>query len=128
MTGSFAATLRKHWNVEFDDAGNIGRRYRRQDEIGTPFGITVDFETLGEKDANLRARKGGLDATRERPLQPAHRPRLQNAEQLPVELAVRRRVHDEGQPRRDHLGWRQDADADRRRQSLCRATHPAGTP
>src|SRR5674476_439143 len=40
-----AADLRKSWNVEFDDAGAIGRRYRRQDEIGTPFCITVDFET-----------------------------------------------------------------------------------
>ena len=38
--------LRKHWNVEFDDAGAIGRRYRRQDEIGTPFCVTVDFDTL----------------------------------------------------------------------------------
>jgi glycyl-tRNA synthetase len=35
-------------NVEFDDNGNIGKRYRRQDEIGTPFCITVDFDTLGE--------------------------------------------------------------------------------
>ena len=41
-----AAQLRKNWNVEFDDAGNIGRRYRRQDEIGTPFCVTVDFESL----------------------------------------------------------------------------------
>jgi glycyl-tRNA synthetase len=36
-------------NMEFDDNGNIGKRYRRQDEIGTPFCITVDFDTLGEK-------------------------------------------------------------------------------
>ena len=42
-----AASLRKSWNVEFDDAGQIGRRYRRQDEIGTPFCLTVDFETAG---------------------------------------------------------------------------------
>ena len=42
---ALAATLRQRWNVEFDDAGAIGRRYRRQDEIGTPFCITVDFET-----------------------------------------------------------------------------------
>ncbi|NDB18862.1 MAG: glycine--tRNA ligase, partial [Actinobacteria bacterium] len=40
-----AAALRKHWVVDFDDAGAIGRRYRRQDEIGTPFCITVDFDT-----------------------------------------------------------------------------------
>ena len=41
-----ANALRKHWNIEFDDAGAIGRRYRRQDEIGTPFCVTVDFDTL----------------------------------------------------------------------------------
>ena len=45
--------LRPHMNVFYDESGAIGRRYRRQDEIGTPFGITVDFETLGEKDATL---------------------------------------------------------------------------
>ena len=39
--------------VFYDDSGAIGRRYRRQDEIGTPFGVTVDFETLGEKDPTL---------------------------------------------------------------------------
>ncbi|HME88679.1 MAG TPA: glycine--tRNA ligase [Chthoniobacterales bacterium] len=46
--------LRPHMFVFYDESGAIGRRYRRQDEIGTPFGITVDFETLGEKDAKLR--------------------------------------------------------------------------
>jgi glycyl-tRNA synthetase len=46
--------LRPHMNVFYDESGAIGRRYRRQDEIGTPFAITVDFETLGEKDAALR--------------------------------------------------------------------------
>jgi glycyl-tRNA synthetase len=46
--------LRPHMNVFYDESGAIGRRYRRQDEIGTPFGVTVDFETLGEKDAALR--------------------------------------------------------------------------
>ncbi|MCF8531150.1 MAG: glycine--tRNA ligase, partial [Candidatus Nanopelagicales bacterium] len=40
-----AAEMRKRWNIEFDDAGAIGRRYRRQDEIGTPYCITVDFDT-----------------------------------------------------------------------------------
>jgi glycyl-tRNA synthetase len=45
--------LRPHLNVFYDEGGAIGRRYRRQDEIGTPFGITVDFETLGEKEAAL---------------------------------------------------------------------------
>jgi glycyl-tRNA synthetase (class II) len=46
--------LRPHMYVFYDESGAIGRRYRRQDEIGTPFGVTVDFETLGEKDASLR--------------------------------------------------------------------------
>ncbi len=41
--------LRPHMNVAYDEGGAIGRRYRRQDEAGTPFGITIDFETLGEK-------------------------------------------------------------------------------
>ena len=48
------ALLRPHMNVFYDESGAIGRRYRRQDEIGTPFGVTVDFETLGEKDEALR--------------------------------------------------------------------------
>jgi glycyl-tRNA synthetase len=47
------AALRSHMNVFYDETGAIGRRYRRQDEAGTPFGITIDFETLGEKDAAL---------------------------------------------------------------------------
>ncbi len=51
-----AADLRQHWNVEFDDAGAIGRRYRRQDEIGTPFCITVDFETLDDNAVTVRER------------------------------------------------------------------------
>jgi glycyl-tRNA synthetase len=49
-----ANLLRPHINIFYDESGAIGRRYRRQDEIGTPFGVTVDFETLGEKDAALR--------------------------------------------------------------------------
>ncbi|HEY3664251.1 MAG TPA: glycine--tRNA ligase [Chthoniobacterales bacterium] len=47
------ALLRPHMNVFYDETGAIGRRYRRQDEAGTPFGITIDFETLGERDAAL---------------------------------------------------------------------------
>ncbi|WP_380167721.1 glycine--tRNA ligase [Jannaschia sp. R86511] len=63
-----AAQLRKSWNVEFDDAGAIGRRYRRQDEIGTPFCITVDFDTLEDQAVTIRERdtmtqeRVGLDA------------------------------------------------------------------
>jgi glycyl-tRNA synthetase len=51
-----AASLRKHWNVEFDDAGAIGRRYRRQDEIGTPFCVTVDFDSLDDNAVTVRER------------------------------------------------------------------------
>ncbi|WP_026926041.1 glycine--tRNA ligase [Granulicoccus phenolivorans] len=51
-----AATLRGHWNVDFDDAQAIGRRYRRQDEIGTPYCITVDFDTLEDQAVTVRDR------------------------------------------------------------------------
>ncbi|WP_353828744.1 glycine--tRNA ligase [Agromyces sp. SYSU T0242] len=51
-----AANLRKHWNVDFDDAGAIGRRYRRQDEIGTPFCVTVDFDSLDDDAVTIRDR------------------------------------------------------------------------
>src|SRR5690606_7966449 len=51
-----AAELRKNWNVDFDDAQAIGRRYRRQDEIGTPYCITVDFDTLEDQAVTVRER------------------------------------------------------------------------
>ena len=51
-----ATALRRHWNVDFDDAGAIGRRYRRQDEIGTPYCLTVDFDTLTDQAVTIRAR------------------------------------------------------------------------
>jgi glycyl-tRNA synthetase len=63
-----AAELRRSWNVEFDDAGAIGRRYRRQDEIGTPYCVTVDFDTLEDQAVTVRDRdtmeqeRIGLDA------------------------------------------------------------------
>ena len=44
------------WNVDFDDSGAIGRRYRRQDEIGTPYCVTVDFETLDDQAVTIRER------------------------------------------------------------------------
>lgn len=46
--------LRPHLNVFYDEAGAIGRRYRRQDEAGTPFGVTIDFDTLGEQGPELK--------------------------------------------------------------------------
>jgi glycyl-tRNA synthetase len=63
-----AAELRKYWNVDFDDAGAIGRRYRRQDEIGTPYCVTVDFDSLDDHAVTIRERDAmtqervGLDA------------------------------------------------------------------
>ena len=51
-----AAQLRGSWNVDFDDAGAIGRRYRRQDEIGTPFAVTVDFDSLEDRAVTVRER------------------------------------------------------------------------
>jgi len=56
--------IKKEYRSEFDDNGNVGKRYRRQDEIGTPFCITIDFETLEGKDGpkdtiTLRDRDSG---------------------------------------------------------------------
>ena len=54
--------------MEFDDAGAIGRRYRRQDEVGTPYCVTVDFDTLDDQAVTVRDRdtmaqeRIGLDA------------------------------------------------------------------
>jgi glycyl-tRNA synthetase len=49
-------TLRENFMCEFDDSGNIGKRYRRQDEIGTPYCITVDFDSLEKGDVTVRDR------------------------------------------------------------------------
>ena len=51
-----AARLRRLWNVEYDDAGAVGRRYRRQDEIGTPFCVTYDFDSPGDGAVTVRER------------------------------------------------------------------------
>jgi Glycyl-tRNA synthetase (class II) len=48
--------LREEFMCEFDDSGNIGKRYRRQDEIGTPYCVTVDFDSLAGDDATVRDR------------------------------------------------------------------------
>jgi glycyl-tRNA synthetase len=47
-------SLQPWMNVSYDDGGAVGRRYRRQDEVGTPYCITVDFETLGEGGDELK--------------------------------------------------------------------------
>lgn len=51
-----ADQLRQLWNVDFDDSGAIGRRYRRQDEIGTPYCVTVDFDSLEDDAVTVRDR------------------------------------------------------------------------
>ena len=48
--------LRRHFPVDYDQAGSIGKRYRRQDEVGTPFGITVDHQTMQDGTVTLRDR------------------------------------------------------------------------
>lgn len=50
------ATLKKYFSVTYDEAGSIGKRYRRQDEIGTPYCITIDFETLDNNTVTVRDR------------------------------------------------------------------------
>jgi glycyl-tRNA synthetase len=48
--------LRRHWSVSYDETQSIGRRYRRQDEIGTPYCITADFDSLEDKQVTIRDR------------------------------------------------------------------------
>ncbi len=48
--------VKPHWMCDYDDAGSIGRRYRRQDEVGTPFCVTVDFDTLEDRQVTVRDR------------------------------------------------------------------------
>ena len=56
VTGEVAALLRPHWSIEVDLTQSIGRRYRRQDEIGTPLAVTVDFDTLEDRAVTVRDR------------------------------------------------------------------------
>ena len=51
-----ADELRGIWNVDYDDAGAVGRRYRRQDEIGTPLCITYDFDSIEDHAVTIRER------------------------------------------------------------------------
>ena len=76
---AIAADLRRTWNVEFDDAGAIGRRYRRQDEIGTPFCVTIDFDSLEDDAVTVRERD-----TMEQQRLPIAGLRTWLAERLPV--------------------------------------------
>ena len=56
LAKELAAKLRRNWAVDYDDAGAIGRRYRRHDEIGTPFCVTVDFDSLEDNAVTVRDR------------------------------------------------------------------------
>ncbi len=49
-------SFQSHFSVDYDDAGSIGKRYRRQDEIGTPFSITYDFESVDDGCVTVRDR------------------------------------------------------------------------
>ncbi|MDU6640779.1 MAG: His/Gly/Thr/Pro-type tRNA ligase C-terminal domain-containing protein, partial [Alloscardovia omnicolens] len=44
------------WNIDYDESGAIGRRYRREDEIGTPLCVTVDFDTIDDNAVTIRER------------------------------------------------------------------------
>ncbi len=56
MAKEIAAALRQHWMIDYDDARGIGRRYRRQDEIGTPWCVTIDFDSLTDRAVTVRDR------------------------------------------------------------------------
>lgn len=56
LARGIAADLRQIWNVDYDDAGAVGRRYRRQDEIGTPYCVTVDFDSVDDHAVTVRER------------------------------------------------------------------------
>ena len=56
MTREVWDRLRPHWTTQYDDTQSIGRRYRRQDELGTPFCVTVDFESLEDHAVTIRGR------------------------------------------------------------------------
>ena len=62
------AKLKKHFSVTYDDAGSIGKRYRRQDEIGTPYCLTIDFTTLEDGTVTVRDRDS-MEQTRMTPEQ-----------------------------------------------------------
>jgi glycyl-tRNA synthetase len=57
--------LRRNWNLHYDASGAIGRRYRRMDEVGTPYAITVDYESLENGTVTVRERS----STQQRRLQ-----------------------------------------------------------
>jgi glycyl-tRNA synthetase len=56
LSKEIAKSLRRHWMVQYDESQSIGKRYRRQDEIGTPFCITIDFDSLEDNAVTIRDR------------------------------------------------------------------------
>src|SRR3954451_11071429 len=56
LAAEVSASLRRHFMIDVDDAGSIGRRYRRQDEVGTPLCVTVDFDSLDDRAVTVRDR------------------------------------------------------------------------
>ena len=56
LSAEVAGLLRPHFQIDLDDAGSIGRRYRRQDEVGTPYCVTVDFDSLDDHAVTVRER------------------------------------------------------------------------
>jgi glycyl-tRNA synthetase len=56
LAGDVAGALRQQFMIDVDDAGSIGRRYRRQDEVGTPLCVTVDFDSLDDHAVTIRDR------------------------------------------------------------------------
>jgi glycyl-tRNA synthetase len=56
LTADIAASLRSEFMIDLDDAGSIGKRYRRQDEVGTPLCVTVDFDSIDDQAVTLRDR------------------------------------------------------------------------
>ncbi|MFZ5391563.1 MAG: His/Gly/Thr/Pro-type tRNA ligase C-terminal domain-containing protein, partial [Patescibacteria group bacterium] len=56
LSQQVASSLRAHFRVEYDETQSIGKRYRRQDEIGTPYCVTVDFDSLQDKAVTIRER------------------------------------------------------------------------
>ena len=56
ITAKITGDLRRHWHIDDDVTGSIGKRYRRQDEIGTPYCVTVDFDSLEDNAVTVRDR------------------------------------------------------------------------
>ncbi len=56
LAGEIAGTLRSHFMIDVDVAGSIGKRYRRQDEVGTPLCVTIDFDSLDDRAVTVRDR------------------------------------------------------------------------